>query len=70
MALEGIVGAAADDQLGKLGGEEAPQPADVLELSDLLGNTPFQRGVPFLHFRGEPFGRIVEGMEVLEAFEK
>ena len=63
MAFERVLGAAADDQLRELGREEAPQSADALELRDLLGNTPLQRSVPFLHFGGERFYRIVQALD-------
>jgi hypothetical protein len=35
-----------DDQVGDLRRQEAPQPADALDLVDLLGDAPFERGVP------------------------
>ena len=63
MALERIVGATADDQLRELGREEASQPADALELRHLLGNALLQRSVPFLHFGGERFYRIVQALD-------
>ena len=45
VALQRIVGAAGDDQLGELGREEALQPAHVLELADAVGDALLERPV-------------------------
>ena len=44
--FSGIVGAAGHDELGELRREEALEPAQPLELGDLLGDAPLQRLVP------------------------
>jgi len=41
--LSGFVGAAGHDELGQLRGEEALEPAQLLELATLLGDAPAQR---------------------------
>ena len=45
VALQRIVGAAGDDQLGELRREEALQPADPLELRDAVGDALLERAV-------------------------
>ena len=45
VALQRVLGAAGDDQLGELRREEALQPADPLELRDPLGDALLERAV-------------------------
>ena len=45
MALERVLGAAGDDQLGELRREEALQPADLLELADAVRDALLERAV-------------------------
>ena len=45
VALQRIVGAAGDDQLGELRREEALQPADPLELAHAVGDALLERSV-------------------------
>ena len=46
VALQRILGAAGDDQLGELRREEALEPRQPLELGDLLAHALLQRRVP------------------------
>ena len=46
MALQRVLGVAADDQLGELGREEALEPLEPLELGELLLHAPLERAVP------------------------
>ena len=45
VALERVLGAAGDDQLGELRREEALQPADLLELRDAVLDALLERAV-------------------------
>ena len=63
MALQRIVGAAADDQLGQLRREEAAQPPDPLELGDLRRHALLERGVPLLDFVGQRLDRVVQALD-------
>ena len=47
-----------DDQVGDLRRQEAPQAADPLDLVDLLGDAPFERGVPL----GELARLVLDGV--------
>ena len=53
MALQERLVARAHHELGELRRQEAPEPADALQLIDLLGDTLLERPVP----RGE-LGRL------------
>ena len=53
VALQQALAAGRDDQVGHLGRQEAPQPADPLDLRHLLRHPPLQRAVP-----GRELGRL------------
>src|SRR5499426_3504752 len=58
--LEGVVGASRHDELGELGGEEALEPAELLDLAHLLLDALLERPVPLGALVGERLDRVVE----------
>ena len=61
VGLERIVGAAGHDQLGELRREEALQPAEPLELGDLLRDALLERPVPLQPEERLPWLRLLGG---------
>src|SRR5690242_4172877 len=63
MTLQRVVSAAVDDEFGELWRKEPPQASYALELADLFGDAPFERGVPLLDFGGKRLHGVVQPLD-------